>query len=244
MNIALRVLSGPLEKQKIPIDKPLSIGRQGDIVLDDPKVSGIHAHIERSSSGKWVIKDNESKNGIRVNEERIKAFSLKPGMVFHIGDSSFEVVDLDQKREQATDQPKTKKESAPARPKKKHKYWYEALADFLLKNKSVFKDRAVPLTTLDPAVVLEFVRGPQMNSRWVLGYGPRKLGANCIDLPIYEPKAPEVCFELRPSADGIVFKTDHPDVVLLNNEKMDIRVLRVGDTISIFDTLIEVDFTE
>jgi hypothetical protein len=241
MNIALRVLSGPLEKQKIPIDRPMTVGRLGDIALDDPKVSGIHAHIEQSSSGKWVIKDNESKNGIRVKEERMKAFSLKPGVVFHIGDSSFEVIDLDEKPARAGEA-KIKKD--PAKSKKKHRYWYEALASFLLKNKSAFKDRAIPLTPLDPAVVLEFVRGPQMNSRWILGYGPRKLGSRCVDLPIFEPEAPDVCFELRPSADGILFKTDHPDVVRLNNEKMDSQVLRVGDTISIFETLIEVDFTE
>ncbi len=238
MNIALKVTAGPLIDQIFTLTKPTSLGRQGDIVLEDPKVSGIHATIAQTSSGKWVITDNESKNGIRVNEIRVKAVTLRPGVVFHIGESTFEVFSLDPPKEETKVQPE------PSKPKKKHKYWYEALAQFLAQNKDEFKDKTLPLVALEPALVLEFVRGLQMNSKWILGYGPRKLGPSRIDLPIWEPGAPEVCFEIQPTNDGILFKTAHSNIVRLNNQQIDSQLLRMGDTISINDTLIEVDFTE
>ena len=236
MNIALRVVAGPLIDQIFTIEKPITLGRQGDIVLEDAKVSGIHAHIAQSSSGKWILTDNESKNGIRVNDIRVKALTLRPGVLFHIGENSFEVFSLDPPKAEPMVQPE------PEKPKKK--YWYEALAQFLDQNKDAFKDKAMPLVALEPALVLEFVRGLQMNSKWILGYGPRKLGPSRIDLPIWEPGAPEICFEIQPTAEGILFKTQHASIVRLNNQPIDSQLLRMGDTISIHDTLIEVDFTE
>lgn len=233
MNIALKVSSGPLEGQTFTLERDMSIGRQGDIVLEDPRVSGIHAHIAKNSSGHWVISDNESKNGLRVNEIRVKAVTLKPGVIFHIADNAFEVISLD-----------APKEAEPEKPKKKQKVWYEILAQFLTQHKDSFKDKARPLSPLEPALVLEFVKGLQTSSRWVVGYGPRRLGPGCIDLPILEPNAPETCFEIHPTNDGILFKTEHSNIVRINNQAMDSRILRVGDTISIHETMIEVDFTE
>jgi pSer/pThr/pTyr-binding forkhead associated (FHA) protein len=241
MNIALKITAGPLEGQIFTVERALSIGRQGDIVLEDPKVSGIHANVSQNSSGTWVVSDNESKNGIRVNEIRVKAVALRPGVVFHIGASTFEVVSTDPEQEAGAT------EVTPVeipKPKKKQKFWYDILIQFLTKHKDSFKDKARNLTPLEPALVLEFVRGVQMNSKWIVGYGPRRLGPNCIDLPIWEPGAPANCFEIHPTADGILFKTEHRDVVRLNNQAVDSRILHVGDTISIHDTLIEVDFTE
>lgn len=235
MNIALKVLAGPLKDQVFAIEKPITLGRQGDIVLEDPKVSGVHAHVHQTSSGKWVIVDNESKNGIRVKEFRVRAVTLKPGVVFHIGDSTFEVISTD---------PQPAAEAPAPEKKKKQKLWYEALKEFLIQHKGEFKDKSRPLIALEPAVVLEFARGVQANSKWIVGYGPRRVGATCIDLPIWEPGAPDVCFELHPTNDGILFKTEHADIVRLNQQQVDSRVLHVGDTISIHETLIEVDFTE
>ncbi len=251
MNMSLRVVAGPLKDKVFPLNKALTIGRQGDISIEDPTISSIHARIEKGPDGGWILLDNDSKNGIKLGETKVKSSPLKAGMVFHIGDHSFAVV-AEPTKEAGTvviPMPKVREAKAttkptPAAAKKRQKYWYEALADFLKTNKDAFKDTTRPLTPLEPAVILEFVRGLQMNSKWVLGYGPRKLGPGTIDLPIWEPGAPEICFEIQPTAEGILFKTAHPDVVRLNNEPVDSRLLHVGDTISIHETLIEVDFTE
>lgn len=247
MNIALRVVAGPIKDKVFPLDKAMSIGRQGDITLEDAKASGVHAQIDQGPNGEWILRDNDSKNGVRVGDDRISVVTLRPGLIFHIGDHSFEVILKDPPPAQKPEPVMTPAATMPAPPKTKkrqQKYWYEVLADFLKANEKAFKDKTQPLMPLEPAVVLEFARGLQMNSKWVLGYGPRKVGAGTIDLPIWEPGAPEVCFEITPTSDGILFKTDHPNVVRLNNQPVDSRILRMGDTISIQDTLIEVDFTE
>jgi len=230
MNLALKALSGPRKDEVFTLEDGMTIGRQGaGITLDDQKISSIHARIVKKGED-WVLEDNNSKNGIRRNGEKIGSLILVPGVSFYIGDTEFEVTSA---------RPKVK-----PKPTKKQRYWHEVLSDFVRDNTAAFSDKPRPVSPLEPALVLEFVRGTQVNSKWTLGFGPRKIGASSLDLPIWEPGAPATCFEIVPTPDGLVFKTSRPDIVLLNGEAVDSQVLRMGDTIRILDTLIEVDFAE
>src|SRR5581483_10992406 len=84
----------------------------------------------------------------------------------------------------------------PPPPPKAKRYWHELLAEFMEKNGDTFTDKPMtPLAPLDPALVLDFVRGMQAPQQWILGYGPRKIGGASLDLPIWEPGAPADCFE-------------------------------------------------
>ncbi len=234
MSLAIKALTGPVKDQIFPLIEGLTVGRQGaGIALNDGKVSSLHARFVRHEMGNWTIEDNNSKNGVRVDGEKVASLDLVVGALFMIGDTQFVVVELS--AEPVVDIPK---------PAKKQRYWYDVLAEYLDKNKDEFEDKPKGLSVLEPALVLEFVRGVQATSKWVLGFGPRKVGAASLDLPIWEPGAPAVCFEILPSSDGLVFKTAHPDIVLLNGAGVDSEVLRMGDTIRIMDTIIEVDFTE
>lgn len=234
MELILTALSGPRKDETFPLSDGLTIGRSaGGITLDDPKISSLHARIVKKGED-WFLQDNNSKNGIRINSEKVDNVPLTPGLKFFVGDSEFEVMEI---RPEPEEKPKPK-------PAKKQRYWHEVLADFVKENQGAFDDKPRPVSPLEPALVLEFVRGTQVNSKWVLGFGPRKVGAASLDLPIWEPGAPATCFEIVPSANGLIFKTARPDIVLLNGEAVDSQVLRVGDTIRILDTLIEVDFTE
>lgn len=231
MDLALKVVSGPLKNKIFRVKDGLTIGREGaSIALDDPKVSSMHAQVRKMENDSWVVDSSVSKNGLRVKGEKETAVELAPGIIFFVGDSGFKVCTITPRK---TD-----------KPLKKQRYWNEILADFVADQAGFFKDQPKPLSPLDPALVLEFVRGTQANLKWILGFGPRKIGAASIDLPIWEPGAPAVCFEVLPSPDGLVFRTDHASVVRLNGEKVDTQVLRMGDTIHIMDTLIEVDFAE
>jgi len=230
MKLSLKALSGPKKDEAFELTEGMTIGRSGaGITLDDPKISSIHARIVKTGE-QWFIEDNNSKNGIRVSGEKVTSVELRPGVQFFIGDTQFEVREI---------RPKLK-----PKPTKKQRYWHEVLFDFVRDNSAAFNDRPRPVSPLEPALILEFVRGTQVNSKWVLGFGPRKIGANSVDLPIWEPGAPATCFEIVPSAGGLLFKTGRQDIVLLNGEAVDSQVLRMGDTIHILDTLIEVDFTE
>lgn len=233
MALAVKALGGPLKDQIFPLIEGLVVGRKGaGISLEDPKVSSLHARFIRTEEGKWFLEDNNSKNGIRVHGERADKIEMLPGQEFFVGDSQFIVMELGPDP------------AAKPKPLKKQRYWNDVLAEYLETNLDSFKDRPRGLTPLEPALVLDFVRGVQANSKWVIGFGPRKVGPSALDLPIWEPGAPAVCFEILPSSDGLVFKTAHPDIVLLNGAGVESEVLRMGDTIRIMDTIIEVDFTE
>jgi pSer/pThr/pTyr-binding forkhead associated (FHA) protein len=276
MSWALKGLAGPLKDKTYTVKSGITMGRQGDIVIPDLKASGQHARIRQLSNGKWIVEDTDSKNGTRIEGERITRVYLTDGLRFFIGDQGFEVIEIKEDMT-ATGKPQAAQATAapppprpagatrsaastpsppdleiqqtpdlppPAPPPKPQRYWHEVLAEFVGENLKEFSDQTKPLAPLDPALVLEFSRGLQVNSRWILGYGPRLIGSNSLDLPIWEPGAPAVCFEVSPSPDGILFKTSHPDIVRVNGERVDSKVLHVGDTIQINETLIEVDFSE
>ncbi len=234
MSLALKGLAGPLQNKVMPLTVAVTLGRAGDIVVTSSKASSLHASLKPTAEGLWLLEDKRSKNGTIVAGARVESIALKVGLVFYIGDQGFEVVDFN-------------KESPPppvAPPPKVQLPWQEVIGNSLGANLERFIDRQIPVSPFHPAVVLDFQRGLQVNSRWVLGYGPRHIGADCIDLPIWEPNAPAICFQLIPSAAGTVFQTEHASLVTLNRSPVDSQVLHVGDTIQIFETLIEVDFTE
>ena len=81
---------GPRRGQTRPIgDGTVVARRDGDLVLDDPKVSNPHAKF-RIENEKFVLWDFGSKNGTYVNGEKIRAATeLKENDEIKIGDSSF-----------------------------------------------------------------------------------------------------------------------------------------------------------
>src|SRR6185312_15422373 len=159
--------------------------------------------------------DNNSKNGVRINGERVDRIELRPGLVFYIGDQGFKVEapaeDSEETRPAIVRPPDPAADDAtrvspiPSAPRNledpaspaatpptplKKKRWHQILAAFLDKNSDHFVEQKRPLAPLTPAVVLEFMHGMQSKARWVVGYGPRKIGAQVLDLPIWEPGAP------------------------------------------------------
>jgi hypothetical protein len=155
--------------------------------------------------------------------------ALTVGLKLLIGSFTYEVVDVE-----VAAQPQAKRA----------KHWQDVVVDQVTKNIPEIKEEQNILLPLKPAVVLDFIRGGQAETRWILGYGPRKVGARSIDVPVFEPGAPDVCFEILPTSDGIAFKTDHPELVTLNGRNVSAEVLHIADVIKIQDTEIEVDFIE
>tara|TARA_Y100001954_G_scaffold239371_1_gene313434 strand:- start:4319 stop:6583 length:2265 start_codon:yes stop_codon:yes gene_type:complete len=82
----------PFEKFSLG-DGEFYIGRNKEkcqIVLDDKKVSNVHALIKKSNV-KVKIEDNKSGNGTLLNGQRINSADLKDGDVFQIGDTFFKL---------------------------------------------------------------------------------------------------------------------------------------------------------
>lgn len=223
--------TGPAQGETYSVSEGLTIGRKGAAVhLSDSKVSSRHAQIKRRTDGVLQLVDLGSKNGIFSSGERVSRIDLSPGVEFEVGTSTFVVFES---------QEGTQKKKA----EKGKKRWNEILSSFARKSLFQLENDTVNLTPMRPALVLDFLRGPQVETRWILGYGPRKIGRLSVDLPIFEEKASEVCFEVFPSNEGICFKSLGEEV-RLNGKKVSSEVLKVGDRIQILNTELEVDFIE
>lgn len=119
--------------------------------------------------------------------------------------------------------------------------WNEALENLANRTLPLILNKELTVSPFNPALRLTFTRGLQVDTEWVLGYGPRKVGAHEYDLTIFEPKAPELCFELLPLENGILFKTQHKDKVLYNQRSLEETILKAGDLISIGSTTIRIE---
>lgn len=243
MPLRLKVLTGPLTNQTFAVVDGLVIGRQNATInLNDRRVSSRHASVVSVGAG-WRLLDEQSKNGIRdAQGNKMAQVDLRPGARFTIGESDFEVISPAETHKPEATPAAERKSTSPK--KRKQLFWHEALAKFLTEQAPHFRDQPKALDVLKPALVLAFARGPQVNTRWILGFGPREIGAASLDLPLWEPEAPAVCFKIQPSAEGLEFTTVHAELVRVNGQPLDRRILAAGDTIQIRETLIEVDFTE
>jgi pSer/pThr/pTyr-binding forkhead associated (FHA) protein len=85
----LKVIAGSRQGLNVPLptDQPLVIGRKrGDLLLDDPLVSGSHAQLIPRKDG-WVLQDLGSTNGTLVDGRLIREELLQPGAEIAIGNT-------------------------------------------------------------------------------------------------------------------------------------------------------------
>jgi hypothetical protein len=100
-----------------------------------------------------------------------------------------------------------------------------------------------PVLPFTSILELHFLEGLQADQVIVLGYGPRIAGSAVLDIELLDPQAPEVAFELQPLEDGrVLFQTQHPELVLLNDNSFSAESLKAGDQIRVGTSLIEVRF--
>ncbi len=125
----------------------LSFGRdQGnDIVLVDPRVSRIHTLIIRRD-GRYVISDNNSRNGTWVNDATIREHPLMDGDTFNIGSGRFMYEETDSP-------PVVIKKKAPV---ERHPY-FENLSNRLIDD--LAQTEEFPLVR------------PRRTGRWIIGVG-------------------------------------------------------------------------
>ena len=83
----LKVIAGARMGLNMPLSPadPLVVGRKrGDLLLDDPLVSGTHAQFVPRDDG-WVLQDLGSTNGTLVDGRLIREVVLRPGAEISIG---------------------------------------------------------------------------------------------------------------------------------------------------------------
>jgi predicted component of type VI protein secretion system len=66
----LRVIAGPLAGEQIEVDRNLVVGREADVVIDDPELSRRHLEVRPDPEG-LIVEDLGSTNGTFVDERPI-----------------------------------------------------------------------------------------------------------------------------------------------------------------------------
>lgn len=83
----LKIVAGTRQGTNVPIPEgaPLIIGRkQGDLILEDPLVSGVHCRVFPRDGG-FVLQDLGSTNGTMVDGRLARELILKPGAEISVG---------------------------------------------------------------------------------------------------------------------------------------------------------------
>jgi Nif-specific regulatory protein len=90
----LTLLTGKRSGTNFPLDpaRDTLIGRGTDchITLPDPLCSRVHAIVRREENERWVIYDQESRNGTLVNGQKIKDATLADGNSIKLGSNEFD----------------------------------------------------------------------------------------------------------------------------------------------------------
>jgi pSer/pThr/pTyr-binding forkhead associated (FHA) protein len=104
----LQIVSGVRRGLNVPLHggKPLVVGRKrGDLILDDPLVSGAHCRILARDEA-YVLQDLGSTNGTMVDGRMVREATLKPGSEITIGSSRMILYVGEDPREKADTPPR------------------------------------------------------------------------------------------------------------------------------------------
>ncbi|MBK9324692.1 MAG: FHA domain-containing protein [Bdellovibrionaceae bacterium] len=230
MVLFIEVLDGLRQGSRFKLIPGQIIGRrEGDIVVEDQKISSRHAQIELDNKQQFVLSDLGSSNGILAGNRRVKKIALIPGVVFKLGRTSFRVVPVDDK---------------PAAEFARIRTWRENLAETLPTDWVQNRMPESAGKTFSPPLCLKFIQGIQTDEELYLAYGPRHLGANSLDIDLKEPEAPPQVCELVPGADGFaLLKNLCNNKLTINNQSvMTDSILHEGDHIRIGGTVIMVTY--
>lgn len=241
MGLRLKFLNGPQKGKELHISPGDTLGRADSnaISINDPKMSARHIRFEADGTA-WKIFDAGSKNGFRVNGNKFTVYEVKSNAYLRVGGSEFELLVSAPLPAEAP--PQLKPKATP--PTIEKLSWPEYFSQFIQLSAEKVRSKPKTLIPFSRAVQLKILNGLQAEQTWTLGYGPRDIGPHSHDLVIEDPGAPPICFRLVEDSKNVIFSTERPDVVRVNNSSLKTEVLKDGDLISFASTTIQFSFIE
>ena len=229
MALHLEVIAGVLKGSRFKLQEGMQLGRsKGEIQIPDPKISSLHAIIEKDSRGKLVLVDQNSSNGLLINEVRVKRVAMLPGVRFQAGKTFFKVVEFEDHKLAGADT----------------KSWRELLMEEIPRLKLKNKTSEASVQPFQKLVKVEILTGIQADQTLVLGFGPRHFGSDTLDIELLDAEAPALAFQLSPDLNGVRFSTNHPEKVTLNHNQVSTDLVKAGDKIFLGQTTIQISFED
>ena len=224
----IEVIVGADLGSRFKVIEGLTIGRSGaDIVIKDPKISSMHAQFELDGKGMLCLMDLDSSNGLHINGRRVKKVALIPGVIFEVGRTQFKVIVVEEEVAAFFTRKVT---------------WRTIIQDNLASAADKADLDVQVFQSFSPTLRLQFIQGIQTDEEITLGYGPRRAGADSLDIELLDQDAPKEAFELIPVPGAVQLKVLAQGRVTLNKRSVTAEILGDGDLISVGDTVIKVTY--
>lgn len=217
MRFALEILDGPNKGARLLLRNGITIGKTSAdfLVSGDSEMADLHAAIVFDLKKSWNI-ECLAPNVMRLGFEEVSRATLILGLIFHLGQTGFKVV-----------------EHVP----KSHGSWRDSFKEWLLENPG--RQTATEVFFFLRPVRLSFAQGPQYEEVYTLSYGPRVLGFNNLDLNIKDPSAPPLVAKFFQIGDQVYVENLCGDVATINGQAFDQHPLISGDILRVSSSVIE-----
>jgi hypothetical protein len=214
--LALSILDGPHKGKVLSLKKGFVF--KSDFFSDE-EMGGSHAEAVFDHNISWNI-NALGGNRIRIGSGEVEQISLIFGLVFHLGQTGFKVVEK---------QPlKVGDWEATLISWLEKQNWNQTKTDFFLFSKPIR---------------MTILSGPQADEFFTISYGPRTMGFNNLDLNITDPSLPKNIvrfFQVGESAfvENLIGGLAS-DKVLVNKNRFDQHIIADGDRLQFGAHLIE-----
>lgn len=239
--VILRINDGPQRGQRTVVFSGMVLGRkEGDLKIDDQKLSVRHAQIEFKNN-EWLLIDLNSANKIKVNDQRYDEVVLFDGLKFIIGSTEIEVIEREIQESAETPDEQSNQTPSPENPPEWK--WQEILSELIERADKKTEDVNPDLHPFPSSVKIEFINGPQTGVLWQLGYGPRRVGSSTLEMQIVDARLP-VEFEIDSNGSSFLLRPTMGSAVKVNGRPIDAKELplRSGDKIELGSTKLRIHF--
>ncbi|MEQ1721812.1 MAG: hypothetical protein ABL930_01460 [Pseudobdellovibrio sp.] len=221
MRLELEVLDGPNKGKRLLLKNGLTLGKaqtSGLSFTNDNEMAALHAVVGFDSKKTWNI-ECLAPAKMRLGFEEVERASLILGLIFHLGQTGFKVVER---------APRTK---GP---------WLEELKDWL--EASTGRQTSTEIFFFLRPVRLSFIQGAQYEEVYTLSYGPREIGFNSLDLNIKDPNTPPRVVKFFQIGDQVYIESLCGDKVTVNGSTFDQHQVSAGDILRVSSSVIELSF--
>jgi len=241
----LKIVSGSKEGLNVvlPDKHPLVIGRrQGDLIIDDPMVSGRHVQI-LFEDGSWHLQDLGSTNGTMVDGRLVRDMVLRPGSEISVGSTRM-VLFVSSERE-------VEDEQRPANSKQLEIAWLldEELVELAGDASSTGSaaDVVGQDLRLPPGVnaILEVVAGADLGKVYRFTRGNVSIGRRIGEVPLSDVEVSRRHAVVEVFGREMIFLRDlgSTNGTYHNGRKVSLAQLEPGDTIGIGKTVLKLQLS-
>ena len=221
MRFELEVLDGKEKGRRITLKKGLVIGgKMPGFQFSDALMADDHGVLVFDQKKSWNF-ECLAPNMARLGSAEQSRINLIPGLIFHLGQTGFKVVD---------------KIVLP------FDTWQEGLKFWLKGHRAEAKFKEF-FFFLKP-ISLNFRQGPQYEEFLTLSYGPREIGHNSLDINLKDPAAPKNVARFFQISDQCYIENLCGDKALINSKTFDQHRIQDGDLLKVNSTIIELSISK